>query len=66
MRWAKLIYSPFVDDKIINVGNIMFEMDGVFLDIELIPDTYLVEHYGFTKEELYEMITNELEAEYYS
>lgn len=62
MRFAKSIYSPFLDNlKYFNIGNILFEYEGKFTDIEYIPDSYLKENYGFTKDELAAMITEELE-----
>ncbi|MDB4330179.1 hypothetical protein N9948_00430 [bacterium] len=67
MRLARGVYFSLLDvDKYLNVGNIMFEMNGVYTDIEYIPDSYLSEKYGFTKEELFEMISNEVEWEIYS
>ena len=62
MRLAKLLYYSVLDSgKFFNVGNILFEMDGVYQNLENIPDSYLKQKYGYTKEELMEMISNEIE-----
>jgi hypothetical protein len=67
MRFAKSIYAPFIDGKkYLNIGNIMFEYEGTFTDIEFIPDSYLKEYYGFTKEELASIITEELEYDLFA
>jgi hypothetical protein len=66
MRLAKSIYTPFIDKKLYqNVGNILFEYGGVFVDIESIPDSYLKDNYGFTKDELASYITEALELDYF-
>lgn len=63
MRLSKLVYYPFLDKKYLNIGNILFEKDGVFVNIEDIPDSYLMEKYGFTKDELINSITLQIETE---
>ena len=65
MRLARKLYLPFLDDSFINVGDIMFEVDGVFTKLDNIPDSYLQEEYGYTKQELVDFITTELEFDYY-
>lgn len=62
MRLAKLLYYSVMDaGKFSNVGNILFEMDGVFHNLENIPDSYLKQKYGYTKEELLDMISGEID-----
>lgn len=63
MRLSKLVYYTFLDKKYLNIGNILFEKDGVFVNIEDIPDSYLMEKYGYTKDELINSITLQIEIE---
>ena len=49
------------EGKFPNVGNILFEMDGCYQNLENIPDSHLKQKYGYTKDELLEMISNEIE-----
>jgi hypothetical protein len=64
MRLARAIYYSLLGNKkILNVGNILFNIDGRFCNLEEIPDSYLKKVYGFTKDELLDMITAEIEWE---
>lgn len=64
MRLSKIIYYSFLDKKkFLNIGNILFEKDGVFLNIEEIPDSYLLEKYGFTKDDILKSINIAVDTE---
>jgi hypothetical protein len=64
MRLAKSTYYFMLSNKeYTNIGNILFEKDGVFTDIENIPDSFLMEKYGYTKEELLRAISIIIETE---
>ena len=66
MRLAKVLYySMLTEGKFHNVGNILFEIDGSYHNLETIPDSYLKQKYGYTKDELLEIISNEIEFEYF-
>jgi hypothetical protein len=66
MRLARSVYVPFFDKKLcLNVGNILFEYEGAFVDVENIPDSYLKDKYGFTKDELASYITEALELDFF-
>jgi hypothetical protein len=64
MRLSKSVYYTILDNKeYLNIGNILFEKDGVFTDIENIPDSFLLEKYGYTKDELLKAINLIIETE---
>jgi hypothetical protein len=65
MRQSKKIYYGFLDHgEYFNIGDLLIECEGIFVKVEDIPDSYLQEYYGYTKEELYEIIEAQLHLGY--
>jgi len=63
MRLAKEIYWVFMQEhKAINVGNIMIPVDGVYLNIDDVPNAYIEEVFGYSKEDFCNMIMDEVDA----
>ena len=63
MRLAKEIYWLYQEKfGASNIGNILIPVDGVYTGIDDLPSSYVLDVFGCSKEELYNMIVNEVES----
>ena len=64
MRLAKEIYWSF-QEKIgaYNISNIKIPIDGKYYDLADLPSSYIEEEFGYTKEDLYNMIIQKVTLE---
>jgi len=63
MRLAKDIYWVYLDKfGASNVGDILIPVNGVYLRIDDVPNAYVEEVFGYSKEEFYDMIMEEVET----
>jgi len=61
MRVAKDIYWVYLEKLgASNIGDIKVPIDGVYYNIEEIPDSYIEAMFNCSKEELYESILEEV------
>lgn len=61
MRLAKKAFYYYLqENNIPNVGDFLIEIDGTFYNLENLPDSYIQEAYGCTKQELVDYIESEL------
>jgi len=65
-RLTKSLYYPLLDkSKYLSVGDFLVDIDGICFNMEEVPEKLLIEIYGFTKEELYAIIAQDLEEDFY-
>ncbi len=63
MRLAKEIYWLYLEKfGVANIGNILIPVDGVYMNLTDVPNSYVEEIFGFGKEDLYNMIMSEVDS----
>lgn len=63
MRLAKEIYWVYQEKYgAVNIGNILIPFDGAYRNIDDLPSSYIAEIFGCTREDLYNMILNEVDT----
>ncbi len=63
MRLAKELYWAYISDLgATSVGNVLIYVNGVFMNLEDTPSSYIEEEYGYTKEEFIAMLSVELDT----
>ena len=66
MKLSREIYNYFVQDYgALGVGDILIPFEGVFVNIENVPSSYIEETYGYTKEAFIAMLAVEVETSYF-
>ena len=64
MRLAKEIYWVYLEKfGAINIGNTLIPVDGVYLSLEDVPSSYILEMFGCSKEELCNSIMSEVDSD---
>jgi len=63
MRLAKEIYWVYLEKYgATNIADIMIPLDGMYIKLEDVPNSYIEEIFGCSKEELYNNIMFEVDS----
>ena len=63
MRLAKEIYWVYQEKfGASNISNIRIPVDGIYVDLDDLPSSYVQEALGCSKEDLYKMIIEEVDS----
>lgn len=65
MRLASEVYNYYLyNSGALGIGDILIPVDGVYVNIENVPNSYICDRFGYTKEAFLAMLTIEVEASY--
>ena len=65
-KLVRTLYAPYIDEVgCLGISGILLEVDGVLVDIDTIPDEFVKELLGLTKEELMDAIANEVYLDFF-